>query len=120
MTLARAAGAIAAGFLTASAIANFLFAFALAKSPLLAVVYGSVGVLATAANAVIPLRMLQAWEARRMPVLVAGALFLPVCIAFSLASAIGFAASVRDIRMLRIEDNNDLRPAMDRAAKRKR
>jgi virulence-associated protein VapD len=31
-----------------------------------------------------------------------------------------FGPSVRDIRMLRIEDNNDLRPAMDRAAKRKR
>jgi virulence-associated protein VapD len=28
-----------------------------------------------------------------------------------------FATSVRDIRMLRIEDNNDLRPAIDRIAK---
>jgi virulence-associated protein VapD len=27
-----------------------------------------------------------------------------------------FAASVRDIRMLRIEDNNDLRPALDMGA----
>jgi virulence-associated protein VapD len=27
-----------------------------------------------------------------------------------------FAASVRDIRMLRIEDNNDLRPALDLGA----
>jgi virulence-associated protein VapD len=30
-----------------------------------------------------------------------------------------FAPSVRDIRMLRIEDNNDLRPAVERAARRK-
>ena len=96
MTLHRAAGVIAAGFLAASAITNFMFAFALAKSPLLAGVYGSVGVLATAANAVIPLRMLQAWEAKRIPVLVAGAILLPLCIAFSLTSAMGFAATVRD------------------------
>ena len=96
MTLTRASGPIAAGFLAASAIVNFLFAFSLAKSPLLSIVYGSVGVLATAANAVIPLRMLQAWEVRRVPVLIAGGLFLPLCIAFSLTSAMGFAASVRD------------------------
>jgi hypothetical protein len=96
MTLARAAGAIAYGFLAASAIANFMFAFSLAKTSLLSFVYGSVGVLATAANAVIPLRMSQAWEARNASVLVAGAVFLPLCIAFSLTSAIGFAASVRD------------------------
>ena len=96
MTLARAATIIATGFLAASAIANFMFAFSLAKSPLLALVYGSVGVLATAANAVIPIRMLQAWEVRHTSVLVAGAIFLPLCIAFSLTSAIGFAASVRD------------------------
>lgn len=31
-----------------------------------------------------------------------------------------FAPSVRDIRMLRIESNNDLMPAVDRAVKRKR
>jgi virulence-associated protein VapD len=30
-----------------------------------------------------------------------------------------FNPSVRDIRMLRIEDNNDLRPAIERAAKKK-
>ena len=29
-----------------------------------------------------------------------------------------FAASVRDIRMLRIEENNDLMPAVERAARR--
>lgn len=96
MTLARAAAAIAFGFLATSAIANFMFAFTLAKSPLLSFVYGGVGILATAANAVIPLRMLQAWDVRRTSVLVAGALLLPLCIAFSLTSAIGFAASVRD------------------------
>ena len=96
MTLARAAAAIAYGFLIASAIANFMFALTLAKSPLLSFVYGSVGVLATAANAVIPLRMLQAWDARRTSVFVAGAAFLPLCIAFSLTSAMGFAATLRD------------------------
>ena len=96
MTLSRAAAVIACGFLAASAIANFLFAFTLGKTLLLALVYGSVGVLATAANAVIPLRMLQAWDARRTSVLVAGAAFLPLCIVFSLTSAMGFAASVRD------------------------
>ena len=96
MSLSRAAAAIAYGFLAASAIANFMFAFTLGKTPLLAFVYGSVGILATAANAVIPLRMLQAWDGRRYSVIVAGAVFLPLCVVFSLTSAIGFAASVRD------------------------
>ena len=44
----------------------------------------------------IPLRMLQAWEVRRTPVPVAGIIFLPLCIAFALTSAIGFAATMRD------------------------
>jgi len=96
VNLTRAAAAIAYGFLAASAIANFIFAFTLGKTLLLAFVYGSVGVLATAANAVIPLRMLQAWDVRRYSVLAAGAAFLPLCVVFSLTSAMGFAASLRD------------------------
>lgn len=96
MTLQRAAAAIACGFLVASAIVNFMFAFTLASTPLLSLVYGSVGLLATAANAVMPLRMLQAWEVRRTSTLVAGAILLPLCIAFSLTSAMGFAATARD------------------------
>lgn len=31
----------------------------------------------------------------------------------------GFAPSVRDVRMLRIEDNNDLMPAVERAIRKK-
>ena len=96
MILERTSALIAYGFLAASAIANFMFAFTLGKTPLLAFVYGGVGVLATIANAVIPLRMLQAWDGRRYSVIAAGALFLPLCMAFSLTSTIGFAASVRD------------------------
>lgn len=96
MTLARCTLVIACGFLAASAIANFMFAFTLARSPLLAFVYGAVGVLTTAANAVIPLRMLHAWDVRRYSVLAACAALLPLCVVFSLTSAMGFAASVRD------------------------
>lgn len=88
--------AIGYGFLIVSAVANFLFAFSLGRTFYLALVYGSVGVLATLANAVVPLRMLQAWDARRKSVLAAGAVLLPLCIAFSLASAMGFAATMRD------------------------
>src|SRR5207249_9330100 len=43
-----------------------------------------------------PLFLLRAWDARRYSVLAAGAALLPLCIAFSLVSAMGFAASVRD------------------------
>ncbi len=92
----RAAAAIGYGFLIVSAVANFLFAFSLGRTFYLALLYGSVGVLATLANAVVPLRMLQAWDARRFSVLVAGGVLLPLCITFSLASAMGFAASMRD------------------------
>ena len=92
----RTALAIGYGFLVVSAVANFLFAFSLGRTFYLALVYGSVGVLATLANAVVPLRMLRAWDARRISVLVAGGVLLPLCIAFSLASAMGFAASMRD------------------------
>ncbi len=92
----RTALAIGYGFLIVSAVANFLFAFSLGRTFYLALVYGSVGVLATLANAVVPLRMLQAWDARRLSVLVAGSVLLPLCIAFSLASAMGFAATMRD------------------------
>lgn len=87
---------IAYGFIAISAASNFLFAFALAGSPHIAFVYGTVGVLATFANAYIPVRMLQAWDAKRHSVLIAGAALLLPCIAFSIASALGFAASVRD------------------------
>ena len=38
----------------------------------------------------------RAWDQRRTSVLAAGAALLPLCIVFSLTSAIGFAASVRD------------------------
>ncbi len=93
----RYAGAlIAYGFIIISAASNFLFAFSLARTLYLALVYGAVGVLATLANAYIPLRMLDAYDSDRKSVIIAGSLLLPFCIAFSLASAFGFAASVRD------------------------
>jgi hypothetical protein len=40
--------------------------------------------------------MLQASESRRTAAIVAGAILMPLCIAFSLTSALGFAASMRD------------------------
>jgi hypothetical protein len=87
---------IAYGFIIISAASNFLFAFSLARTLYLALVYGAVGVLTTLANAYIPLRMLDAYDSNRKSVIVAGSCLLPFCIAFSLASAFGFAASVRD------------------------
>ena len=87
---------IAYGFIAISAASNFLFAFSLTRSGYLAFVYGSVGVLATFANALIPLRILEAYDAGRRSVIAAGCALLPFCIAFSLVSALGFAASVRD------------------------
>ena len=84
------------GFIVISAASNFLFAYSLARSSFLAFVYGAVGVLATCGNAYIPLRMLAAYDAGRTSVIAAGGTLLPFCIIFSLASALGFAASVRD------------------------
>jgi hypothetical protein len=87
---------IAYGFITISAASNFIFAFSLARTAHLALVYGVVGVLATLANAFIPVRLQQAWDAKRYAVLVAGVILLFPCAAFSVTSALGFAASVRD------------------------
>lgn len=84
------------GFIVISAASNFLFAYSLARSGFLAFVYGAVGVLATCGNAYIPLRMLAAYDAGRTSVIAAGAALLPFCIMFSLASALGFAAAVRE------------------------
>lgn len=88
---------VAFGFIGISAASNFLFAFSLARSPLLAAVYGSVGVLATLANAYIPIRMLEAWDCGRKSVLACGAVLLLPCMLFSIVSALGFASSVREV-----------------------
>ncbi len=87
---------IAYGFIGISAASNFLFAFSLARAPLLAAVYGMVGVLATFANAYIPVRLLQAWDTKRWSVFVAACPLLVACSLFSVTSALGFASAVRD------------------------
>jgi len=87
---------IGLGFIAISCASNFLFASSLTATAHLAYVYGGVGVLATLVNAWLPLRLLDAWHARLVSVFLAGAVLFACTLGFSLVSALGFAATIRD------------------------
>jgi len=87
---------IAFGFIGLSAVTNFSFSFEIARTPYLACIYGAFGILATLANAYIPLRILDAYEAGRKSVVALGVLFFTVSVTVSLVYAVGFASTIRD------------------------
>src|SRR5262249_18335734 len=87
---------IAFGFISLSAVTNFTFSFEIARTPYLACIYSAFGILATLANAYIPLRIFDAYEAGRKSVVVLGVLLLTISVAVSLIYALGFASTVRD------------------------
>lgn len=92
-----AAGAVVAlGFLIASAIANFLFGASLGRTPWEAQLYGSVGVLAVAMNALAPFYLSWALTGSRRAAAAGVILLWIVCLSYSLTSALGFAAQNRD------------------------
>jgi len=84
---------VAVGFLLASAFMNFQYGHSLGRSALEAWVYGLVGVLAVACNALCPFFML--WHRRRRALLAGVAVLWLLCLTYSLTSAIGFAAENR-------------------------
>lgn len=95
--LIAAAGALVSlGFLLASAAANYLFGASLGRSPWEAALYGAVGVLAVAMNALAPFYISWSLAARRRTTAAAIAALWALCLAYSTSSALGFAAQNRD------------------------
>ena len=94
--IVRAGAVIAAGFLCASALANYSFGASLGRSPWEAQLYGFVGVLAVAMNAVAPFFLSWAITAARRSTAFAIAILWAICLIYSTTSALGFAAQNRE------------------------
>jgi hypothetical protein len=94
-SLATAGALVAGGFLTASAIMNYLFGASLGRTPLEAKVYGAVSVLAVLCNALSPFFLSWGWQGKRYGVAAASALLWSLCLVYCVTSALGFAAENR-------------------------
>ncbi len=92
----RAGAVIASGFLAASALANYAFGLSLGRSPWEAQLYGCVGVLAVAMNAVAPFFLAWSIAGRRRATAAAISLLWTTCLVYSTTSALGFAAQNRE------------------------
>lgn len=93
--LAAAGASVAIGFLSASAIMNYLFGSSLGRTPLEAQVYGAVSVLAVFCNALSPFFLSWGWQGKRYAVAAASALLWSLCLLYCVTSALGFAAENR-------------------------
>ena len=94
--IAGAGAVVAFGFLSASAVANYLFGASLGRSPWEAVLYGGVGVLAVTLNALAPFYISWALAASRRTTAAAIAVLWALCLLYSMTSALGFAAQNRE------------------------
>ena len=94
-TLGIAGTLVALGFLSASAVMNYLFGSLLGRTPLEAKVYGAVSVLAVLCNALCPFFLSWGREAKRHAVAIAAGLLWALCLTYSVTSALGFAAENR-------------------------
>jgi hypothetical protein len=129
-SLATAGAFVAGGFLTASAIMNFLFGSSLGRTPLEAKVYGAVSVLAVLCNALSPFFLSWGWQGRRYGVAAASALLWSLCLVYCVTSALGFAAENRSAtagaretvqgnyetasrHLLQLESRRAIRPSRD-------
>src|SRR5262245_4847743 len=96
-TLIACVGAIVSlGFLFASAVANYMFGASLGRTPFEAILYGSVGVLAVAMNALAPFYISWALTAKRRTAAASIATLWALCLLYSTTSALGFAAQNRE------------------------
>lgn len=91
-----AGAAVSLGFIGASAAANYFFGASLGRSPWEAQLYGAVGVLAVAMNALAPFYLSWSLAAGRVATAAAVALLWLLCRAYSTTSALGFAAQNRE------------------------
>ena len=94
--IALAGAIVALGFLVSSAVANFLFGASLGRTPWEAAIYGSVGVLAVAMNALAPFYISWSLVAARKMTAVGIGMLWALCLIYSTTSALGFAAQNRE------------------------
>lgn len=94
--ISRAGAIISAGFLFASAVANYLFGMSLGKSSWEAHLYGFVGILAVAMNALAPFFISWSVAASRRATTAAVSVLWSLCLIYSTTSALGFAAINRE------------------------
>ena len=92
----RAGAVISSGFLCASALANYSFGVSLGRSTWEGQLYGFVGVLAVAMNAVAPFFLSWTIAAARRSTAIGIALLWAICLIYSTTSALGFAAQNRE------------------------
>jgi hypothetical protein len=94
--IAFAGGTVALGFLGASAVANYLFGASLGRTPWEAQLYGAVGVLSVAMNALAPFYISWSLTAKRRTTAGSIMLLWALCLTYSTSSALGFAAQNRE------------------------
>src|ERR1700716_3059515 len=94
--IAGAGAVVALGFLFASAVANYMFGASLGRSPREAMLYGAVGVLAVAMNALAPFYISWSLTAARKTTAAAIGNLWALCLTYSTTSALGFAAQNRE------------------------
>src|SRR5947209_1545365 len=94
--IAGAGALVALGFLSASAVANYLFGAGLGRTQWEATLYGAVGVLAVAMNALAPFYISWSLQASRKTTAAGIAALWALCLIYSTTSALGFAAQNRE------------------------
>jgi len=94
--IATAGALVALGFLLASAVANYMFGASLGRTPWEAQLYGAVGVLAVAMNALAPFYISWSPNAKRRTTAASIAVLWALCLIYSTSSALGFAAQNRE------------------------
>ena len=122
--IAFAGALVSLGFLGASALANYLFGASLGRTPDEAMLYGTVGVLAVAMNALAPFYVSWSLMSKRRTTAAGILLLWALCLAYSTTSALGFAAQNREgvsfTRQIGQEAYTDIRrELLDLEARRK-
>src|SRR5262245_3738455 len=122
--IATAGALVALGFLFASAIANYMFGASLGRSLWEAHLYGAVGVLAVAMNALAPFYISWSLTAKRQTTAASIVLLWALCLIYSTSSALGFAAQNREGTALTQQISHDAyhdtrRELLDLEARRK-
>jgi hypothetical protein len=94
--LMLAAGFLAAGlFVLVSVAANLKFGLSLAATPIDRIIYGALSLAADLMKVALPLVAISLWRKQHRILAASAALFCDGVICYSLAAAIGFAASTR-------------------------
>jgi hypothetical protein len=94
--IAFSGGMVSLGFLAASAVANYLFGASLGRTLWEAQLYGAVGVLAVAMNALAPFYISWSLSAKRRTTATSIMFLWALCLTYSTSSALGFAAQNRE------------------------